>query len=982
MPGAWNVMSATDLPGDSVRSVGNVILNPDDSPQTHSEKMARIILDRMYHFAGLLDRDGTILEINLPALEGAGVRIEDIRGTPFWEARWLAVSEESKELQHQLVQRAAAGEFIRCDLEVYGEGSGEQTIVVDYSLTPLRDNHGEVAFLLAEGRNITSKKKYEQEIARKNAELEKLVEQIRMLDEQKNRFFSNLSHELRTPLSLILGPVDEMLVSSEFSEHQHTNLASIRRNAVTLLRHVNELLDLAKIDAGKLQLAYELIDITGLVKEITAHFEAHAKQRRIHCAVLSPGPILLEADPEKISHVVFNLVANAFNATPDGGRISCHVEIGEGNRCLLTVSDTGPGVPPDMRQRIFERFQQGVEEHGEARAGSGLGLAIVKEFIELHGGTVTVGEAPSSGAIFQVELPAAAPPQVLVRKGSVREQTFSPELPSGGDVSLLPGRGLVSDGRTDLPRVLVVEDNEEMLHLIARTLSNEFSVECASNGKQGFAYMLANPPDLVITDLMLPGMSGEKLIRRMREEGALTQIPVLVLSARADEELRMTLLATLVQDYVTKPFFIPELLSRVRNLVMTRRARLALQDELKTHNADLVQLARELISGRRAIQRSLEAQQKSELRWRAIHENSAVGIAVVDLQWRFVNANPAFCRMLGYTQEELLGHSVLEHTHPDDRNITDQRLHHLLDGRLRTYHHQKRFLHKDGHSLWTRSSVSVIPGSGDTPPLMIGVVEDIDAQKRAEHELERARSELARVMRVTAMGELVASITHELNQPLAAMVANSHACRRWLNSNPPNLKEGVASMEAVVRDSQRAAEVVLRLRKFMRRGENQQELLDLSGLVEEVLDYVRESLVMQNISLQTMLPTELPMVLADRVQLQQVVLNLVLNAIEAIQAASPSVPRLTLRICRRPDVGLLQLEVEDNGCGVPPSQTERIFEPFYTTKNHGMGMGLAICRTILEAHGGQLNLIPPPDNGSSSGSVFQVVLPTDQGALL
>nr|WP_162963221.1 ATP-binding protein [Pseudomonas aeruginosa] len=974
-------MSATDLPGDSVRSVGNVILNSNDNPQTHSEKMARIILDRMYHFAGLLDRDGTILEINLPALEGAGLRIEDIRGTPFWEARWFAVSQESKALQHQLVQRAAAGEFIRCDLEVYGEGSGEQTIVTDYSLTPLRDNHGEVAFLLAEGRNITSKKKYEQEIARKNSELEKLVEQIRKLDEQKSRFFSNLSHELRTPLSLILGPVDEMLVSSEFSERQHTNLASIRRNAVTLLRHVNELLDLAKVDAGKLQLAYERIDIKGLVEDIAAHFEAHAKQRRIRCAVLSPGPILVEADPERIGHVVFNLMANAFNATPDGGRISCRVEI-VADRLLLTVSDSGPGIPPEMRQRIFERFQQGLEDHGQARAGSGLGLAIVKEFIELHGGTVTVGEAPGSGAIFQVEIPAFAPPQAVVRSGSTGEQAFSPDMSLAADIDIRHGRRLVSDTQADLPRILIVEDNEEMLHLIARTLSSEFSVECAGNGEQGLGLMLANPPDLVITDLMMPGMSGEKLIRLMREEVQLTQIPVLVLSARADEELRMTLLANMVQDYVTKPFFIPELLSRVRNLVMTRRARLALQDELKTHNADLVQLTRELISGRQAIQRSLEAQQKSERRWRAIHENSAVGIAVVDLQWRFVSANPAFCRMLGYTEEELLGHSVLEHTHADDRNITDQRLHHLLDGRLQTYHHQKRFLHKDGHSLWTRSSVSVIPGSGDAPPLMIGVVEDIDEHKRAEHELEQARLELARVMRVTAMGELVASITHELNQPLAAIVANSHACRRWLNSNPPNLKEGVASMEAVVRDSQRAAEVVLRLRKFMRRGENQQELLDLSGLVEEVLDYVRESLVMQNISLQTMLPTELPMVLADRVQLQQVVLNLVLNAIEAIQAASPSVPRLTLRICRRPDVGLLQLEVEDNGCGVPPSQTERIFEPFYTTKNHGMGMGLAICRTILEAHGGQLNLIPPPDNGSSSGSVFQVVLPTDQGALL
>lgn len=967
-------MNTAGCPDTALRSVGNVILNPNDTDQTHSEKMARIILDRMYHFAGLLDRNGTILEINLPALEGAGVQIDDIRGTPFWEARWFAVSQESKALQHQLVQRAAAGEFIRCDLEVYGEGSGEQTIVADYSLTPLRDNHGEVAFLLAEGRNITSKKKYEQEIARQNAELEKLVEQIRRLDEQKSRFFSNLSHELRTPLSLILGPVDEMLASSELSERQHTNLASIRRNAVTLLKHVNELLDLAKVDAGKLQLAYEHFDLTALVEEIAAHFDAHAEQRQIRCAVLSPGPILIEADPEKISHVVFNLMANAFKATPDGGRISCHLEQMAG-RLLLSVSDTGPGIPVEMRQRIFERFQQGLEEHGEARAGSGLGLAIVKEFIELHGGTVSVSEAPSSGALFQLELPLLAPPRTLVRPMSSR----APAYPSNVAPEALPfshaARDMPADASVDRPRILIVEDNEEMLHLIARTLSGEFHIEYATHAEHGLCLMQDTPPDLVITDLMMPGMSGESLIRIMREQPCLAQIPVLVLSARADEQLRMTLLANSVQDYVTKPFFIPELLSRVRNLVMTRRARIALQEELKTHNADLVHLTRELISGRRAIQRSLEARQKSERRWRAIHENSAVGIAVVNLEWQFVSANPAFCRMLGYAEEELLGHSVLHYTHPDDRHITDRRLQSLLQGHMQNYHHQKRFLHKDGHSLWTRSSVSVIPGSVDASPLMIGVVEDIDEHKRAEHQLEQAHAELARIMRVTAMGELVASITHELNQPLTAMLANSHACRRWLSCSPPNLQEGIASMQAVVRDSQRAADVVLRLRQFMHRDESLQESLELPALVEEVLGYVRDSLVMQNITLETALPDGLPRVMANRTQLQQVVLNLILNAIEAIQAAAPKVPRLALRIGLDHAAQTMQLDVEDNGCGISPAQAERIFEPFYTTKHHGIGMGLAICRTIMQAHGGQLEHLPGQEGMPTTGSTFQVVLP-------
>lgn len=942
------------------------------------EMMARIIIDHMYHFAGLLDPNGIILEINQPALDGAGLRLEDVQGTPFWEARWFAVSEESQAHQRQLIERASCGEFIRCDMEVYGEASGERTIITDYSLTPVRDSQGAVAFLLAEGRNITSKKEIEQELARKNAELERLVLQNRELDAQKNRFFSNISHELRTPLALILGPVDEMLADCGLSVEQRTDLASVRRNAVMLLRLVNDLLDLAKLDAGKMQLAYERVDVAALANEVFAHFKAHARQRRITCAVVTPEPLVADVDTEKLGQIIFNLVANAFHATPDGGRISCSLEIADMDRWLLRVHDSGPGIPADMREQIFERFQRGLEQSGASRLGTGLGtglgLAIVRDLVELHHGTVTVGDGPGGGALFQLELPLRAPSQALlarsVQRATALREALPDALPNGSAEALGTARGK----RTDRPHVVLVEDNSDMRRLIVRGLSGEFEVTCATGGNEALAMLqTTRPPDLVITDLMMPGMGGEQLIERMREQPELVQVPVLVLSARADEDLRLALLSELVQDYVTKPFFMPELLSRARNLVMTRQARQALQQELETHNFDLVQLTRELIAGRQALQRSLEAQRKSERRWRAIHENSAIGIAAVDPDWRLVTANPAFCNMLGYDKDEIIGSSLMDFTDPEDRTITGQRLSQLLDGRIKTYHYQKRFLHKDGHSLWTRASVSVIPASGDTPPLMIGIVEDIDERKRAEYALEQARTELARVMRVTTMGEFAASITHEINQPLTAIISNSHACRRWLESEPSNHTEAMACMAGIIRDGQRAAEVVLRIRQFLRRGEVRQQPLDLPSQVQEVLAHVRETLIMQGISLQTRLPGELPLIAADRVQLQQIVLNLVLNAIEAIQAAQPDAPLISLTAQHDRQRSNVFLEVRDNGCGVDVSQKQRIFEPFFTTKREGMGMGLSICRTLLEAHGGGIQLLDP--DPMKQGSTFRIVLP-------
>lgn len=948
-------------------------LDSQDDYQTKKEKFARIILDQMYHFAGLLDAEGNILEINIPALRGAGLNMEDVVGTPFWEARWFALSEESKTLQRNLVRRAARGEFIRRDIEVYGEASGEKTIITDYSLTPLKDESGKVRFLLAEGRNITEKKKVEFEVARKKTELEELLKKNRELDEKKNRFFANISHELKTPLSLIIGPVDDILSNGTgLSERQMTDLSAIRRNSITMLNLVNELLDLAKVDAGKVQLFYEVISLSEFIKEVACHFDAIALQNNIAFALMVPDDLEIEADRERLSQTVFNLIYNAFSVTPRGGRISCTVDKVDDNRILISVKDSGPGIDSDQRAKIFERFEQGEGLLQSSRKGTGLGLAIVKEFVDLLGGNVTVANSSVGGAVFSVELPVQAPFGTGVRarlKNTDRKTTplFSSE--SGKEENR-------SDPQvTGKPLVLVVDDNREMRELIHRVLRDEFQVIAVVGAKEALNVLESTQPDLIVTDLMMPEYSGDEMIKSIRNRIDAALIPILVLSAYSEVTVKNELLSKYVQDYVTKPFFVPELLSRVRNLVMMRETRLALQQELESRDTNLMQLARELIESRRELQRSFDALRKSEGRWRAIHENSAVGIAVVDTEWTFVNVNPAFCHMLGYSAEELLGCSVIETTHDADRSITGSRLSQLLSGEIENYHYQKRFVSKQGETVWTSSSVSVIPQTEDTPPLLVGVVEDIRESKQAKLELEEAHLELARVMRVTSMGELVASITHEINQPLSAIVSNSQAALQWLSHSPPNCDEAAGAIGSILRDGERAANVAIRIRGFMKRDRTTSEPIDWLALISDVLDFVNETALKIGVELHTDIAPGLPDTTSDKVQLQQILLNLILNAMDSMKDLNNNGKTLRLQVRFCSDTNTILVQVADNGPGVAPEVRARAFEPFFTTKSEGLGMGLSICRTIAKRLGGDLVLLD--NEAEHEGASFQLSLPTE-----
>jgi signal transduction histidine kinase len=439
-------------------------------------------------------------------------------------------------------------------------------------------------------------------------ELGSLYEKARAADTMKTRLFANVSHELRTPLTLVLGPAERLAEAGNLTLDQRRDIDVVIRNARTLLKHVNDLLDVSRLESGRLELTYFDADAGGLLQRAASHFSGIARERQIDLVLDCPEWLRAELDEDKIDRVFLNLLSNAFKVTPQGGIIRCSLREMPGDRLLFEVADSGPGVPPADRERIFGRFEKLDNGSSRPMRGTGLGLSIVREFVEAHRGTVKLDDAPEGGARFQVLLPRHAPPSTVVHQDdpvpsgetrAARDQTIAelqqPDAMSGPRPS---------SGRA---RVLVVEDNQDMNRFVRDTLSNDFQVFGATDGESGLAAIVRERPDLVVTDLMMPRVSGDELVRSLRRRAEFADLPVLVLTAKADESLRVNLLGEGSLDYILKPFSASELLARVRNLVAMKRARDVLQNEVHSQVRDLETLACELADQKRELASTLEA---------------------------------------------------------------------------------------------------------------------------------------------------------------------------------------------------------------------------------------------------------------------------------------------------------------------------------------------------------------------------------------
>jgi PAS domain S-box-containing protein len=564
--------------------------------------------------------------------------------------------------------------------------------------------------------------------ARAYEEERRRAEALAELDRAKTAFFSNVSHEFRTPLTLLLGPVEDMLAKPESGvlPENRQLLALVHRSALRLQKLVNTLLDFSRIEAGRVQAVFEPTDLGPWTGELASNFRSACDKAGLRLLVDCPPltePVYVDRDMwEK---VVLNLLSNAFKFT-FAGEIA--VALRQFGQCaVLTVRDTGTGIPADQMPYVFERFHQVDGVHGRTQEGSGIGLALVRELVRLHGGEVQAESEVGRGSTFTVSIPLGASHLPADRIGAVRTvgSTALGAAPYVEEalrwlplVSPPPAERTFHSSSGRRPRVLLADDNADMREYVRRLLSDQYDLEVTANGRMALEAARQAPPDLILADVMMPGLDGFGLLRELRADERTQSLPVLLLSARAGEEARVEGLRAGADDYLTKPFSARELLARVEAHLQMARTR----------------------------QQAEQAVRESEERFRSIFDQTIAGIAQTDLTGRFTQVNGRFCAIVGRSAEELYGLRMPDITHPDDLSTDLDLFRRLVQGSGEPFVIEKRYVRPDGSHVWVSNSVSLVRDRHGEPRHSVSVSLDVTDRRRTSEALRQREQHMRAVV--------------------------------------------------------------------------------------------------------------------------------------------------------------------------------------------------------------------------------------------
>ena len=417
------------------------------------------------------------------------------------------------------------------------------------------------------------------ELSKQKQQLEEqrdlLIDLSRKLEEAtkaKLAFFTNVSHDFRTPLTLIADPVKRLLESENIKENERFLLNIIHKNVTVLLRLINQIMDFRKFENGRLEMHLSEFNIMSCMKEWAEAFRTLAYRKHIQYRITAEeGDYNVVADAEMMERITYNLLSNAFKFTPENGCISIHMKRLPENKLCIKFSDTGVGMPAEHVKHIFESFYQ-IDVH---HAGSGIGLALVKAFVELHHGNISVDSKEGNGTIFTIELPMKQDGEIYagINRKAVLNNLKEGAIVMAGQESLTVDNN--TDEKTDNKEktkevVLVIDDNQDVRDYVKTILNDKYSVIEAGNGSEGLKLAIANVPDIIICDVMMPVMDGMECCRRLKAEPRTSHIPVMMLTAYSMDEQKIKGYECGADSYISKPFSSELLMARLNNLIDNR----------------------------------------------------------------------------------------------------------------------------------------------------------------------------------------------------------------------------------------------------------------------------------------------------------------------------------------------------------------------------------------------------------------------------